>query len=107
MPSSEYDPIAWMQSQVGHDVGEIILEARHDIADSEWGTSRVKGAVAKGEAGAVDFAISLKRLVFFLESKTKPSGVTNSEWMLMRDIIQELVDKGRLNADTLDVFKTP
>ena len=55
----------------------------------------------------MDFALSLKRLVFFLELKTKPSDVTNSEWMLMRDIIRELVDKGRLNADTLDVFKTP
>ncbi len=97
MPSSEYDPIAWMQSQVGRDVGEIILEARHDIADAD----------PEREAGAVDFAISLKRLVFFLESKMKPDGVTNSEWMVMRDIIQELVDKGRLNADTLDVFKTP
>ena len=107
MPSSEYDPIAWMQSQVGRDVGEIILEARHEIADTDWETSGVEGAVAKREAGAVDFAISLKRLVFFLESKTKPSGVTNSEWMVMRDIIQELVDKGQLNADTLDVFKKP
>jgi len=100
MPSSEYDPIAWMQSQVGRDVGEIILEAQSAIAAAEWGTSKV----AKREAGAVDFALSLKRLVFFLEFKTKPSGVTNSEWMLMRDIIQELVDKGRLNPDTLDFF---
>ena len=107
MPSSEFDPIAWMQSQVGRDVGEILLEARNAIADTDWGTSKVKGAVAKQEAGAVDFALSLKRLVFFLESKTKPSDVTNSEWMLMRDIIRDLVDKGQLNADTLDVFKTP
>ena len=104
MPSSEYDPIAWMQSQVGRDVGEIILEAQSAIAAAEWGTSGVKGAVAKREAGAVDFALSLKRLVFFLEFKTKPSGVTNSEWMVMRDIIQELVDQGRLNPDTLDFF---
>ena len=103
MPSSEYDPIAWMQSQVGRDVGEIILEARNAIADIDWRTSKV----AKQEADAVDFAISLKRLVFFLELKMKPSGVTNSEWMLMRDIIRELVDKGQLNADALDVFKTP
>ena len=107
MPSSEYDPIAWMQSQVGRDVGEIILEARNAMADTDWETSRVKGAVAKREAGVVDFVISLNRLVFFLEQKKKPSGVTNSEWMLMRDIIQELVDKGRLNADALDVFKAP
>ena len=107
MPSSEYDPIAWMQSQVGRDVGEIILEARNAIADTDWGTSKVKGADAKREADAVDFAISLKRLVFFLELKTKPSGVTNSEWMLMRDIIRELVDKEQLNAGTRDVFKTP
>ena len=104
MPSSEYDPIVWMQSQVGHDVGEIILEARNAIADTDWGTSKVKGAVAKREADAVDFAISLKRLVIFLELKMKPSGVTNSEWMVMRDIIQELVDQGRLNPDTLDFF---
>jgi len=104
MPSSEYDPIAWMQSQVGRDVGEIILEAQSAIAAAEWGTSGVKGAVAKREAGAVDFALSLKRLVFFLEFKTKPSGVTNSEWMVMRDINQELVDQGRLNPDTLDFF---
>ena len=104
MPSSEYDPIAWMQSQVGRDVGEIILEAQSAIAAAEWGTSGVNGAVAKREAGAVDFALSLKRLVFFLEFKTKPSGVTNSEWMVMRDIIQELVDQGRLNPDTLDFF---
>ena len=104
MPSSEYDPIAWMQSQVGRDVGEIILEAQSAIAAAEWGTSGVKGAVAKREAGAVDFALSLKRLVFFLEFKTKPSGVTNSVWMVMRDIIQELVDQGRLNPDTLDFF---
>ena len=96
MPSSQYDPIAWMMSQAGRDVGEIILEARHDIADAD----------PEREAGAVVFVISLKRLVFFLESKMKSDGVTESEWMVMRDIIQALVDSGRLKAEALDIFKT-
>jgi hypothetical protein len=71
-----YDQGDFIQRAIGRDYAEIIAMAQGEATAAERGTSGVKGAVHKREAGALTYAAFLKGVIFFLQSGTRPSGLS-------------------------------
>lgn len=84
---------------------EIIFEAQDEVYQAEIGTSGVKGAVAKRNAGALEYANDLKGLIFFLNSGIKPFGVSESVFFSFKPICENLVRKKQLKPEILELFK--
>jgi len=82
----------------------IIAEAQQSVYAAESGTSAVKGAVKKREAGALEYAADMKGLIFFLGNGIKPFGVSDHVFQSFKPIVQSLVDRKQLKKEALEVF---
>ena len=87
------------------DYTQILVEAQQEVYRAESGTSGVKGAIKKREAGALRYAAEVKGLIFFLNSGTKPMGVNNHIFYSFKQIVQNLVNKKQLKPEALEVFR--
>lgn len=47
----------------------------------------------------------IKGLGWFLQTESKPAGVSDQDFELYRPIIEDLVKKGQINPEVLELFK--
>jgi hypothetical protein len=99
-----YDQADFIQRAIGRDSAEIIAMAQREATDAERGTSRVKGAVRKRDAGALTYAAFLKGVIFFLQSATKPFGLSQQQFMTIKPLAEDLVRRGIFDPKLLDAF---
>ena len=100
-----YDINRFIESVKDKDYYVILDEAQKAVYAAERGTSGVKGAVRKREAGALGYAADLKGLIFFLGNGVKPAGVNDYVFQSFKPIVQSLVDRKQFKPEALDVFK--
>jgi len=99
-----YDICQFIEKIKDNDWHKIIAEAQEEAYRAEQGTSGVKGAVKKREAGALDYANDLKGLIFFLGNGIKPFGVSDSVFHSFKPICKNLVEKKQFNPEVLNLF---
>ncbi len=85
---------------------DIISETEAECSRAESGTSKVKGAVAKREVGALNYASDLKGLLFFFRNGIKPAGLSDHKFEALKPICENLVRKQQFKATILDQFNT-
>jgi len=83
---------------------EIISEAQNEVSRAENGSFGVKGAVAKRNSGALEYASDLKELIFFLGNGVKPFGISDSVFYSFKPICENLVNKKQFKPGILDLF---
>ena len=99
-----YDINKFIERIKDKDYLDILNDAQREVYMAESGTSGVKGAVKKREAGALEYAADLKGLIFFLGSGIKPHGVSDRVFFSFEPICKNLVDKKRLKPEVLELF---
>jgi hypothetical protein len=102
---SPFDIAKFIEKIKDMDYAQILVEAQQEVYRAESGTSGIKGAVKKREAGALEYAAEVKGLIFFLSSGIKPAGVSNHIFYSFKPIVQNLVNKKQFKPDALEVFK--
>ena len=100
----KYDFGEWLQSQIGKDYAQIILDGQKAAIKAERGSYGVKGAVNKRESGSIDFAHRVKQFLFFIQGGTKPANVSESDWQAYRQICEMLVENRQFKKEILDKF---
>ena len=83
---------------------EIMVEAQRETYRAEQGTSGVKGAVKKREAGALEYADNLKGLIFFMGNRIKPFGISDQVFQSFKPICENLVEKKQFKPELLKLF---
>ncbi len=88
----------------GLDLNEIIKEAREEIQQTESSSYGVRGAPETRAAGSGEYVRFLGSLVFYLQSGSTPAGISDDNFQLLHRLAQHLVDRGDLEADSLELF---
>ncbi|MDD0995312.1 hypothetical protein M5G20_05445 [Pseudomonas sp. TNT2022 ID1044] len=100
-----YDQGDFIQRAIGLGYHEIVVMAHREATEAERGTSKVKGSVRKRNAGALEYAAFLKGVIFFLQSGTKPLGLSDQQFMSIRPLAVDLVKRGIFDQKILDAFQ--
>ena len=101
-----YNQQDFVRRATGLSHAEVIAMAQSEAAEAERGTSGVKGAVRKRNAGALDYAEFLKGVIFFLSSGTRPGGLTHHQFMSLRPLVEDMVSRGIYHKNILAVFRS-
>ncbi len=101
-----YDFQKFIDSIKDLDYHEIMLAAQrrcHDLESISYGR---KGAVRAREMGSTQLAEQLKGLLFWLRTMQKPAGLSDGHFASLRAICENLVRKGQLKPEALNIFRT-
>jgi len=85
-------------------LNEIIKDAREDIARAESSSYGVKGAPDNRAAGSGDYVRFLGSLVNFLQSGTRPAGISDDDFQLLHGLTKYLVQIGNFKPTILELF---
>ena len=83
---------AWLHSQIGKDIHQIIADGQSAIAQA--------GGLTGG-----DFSTRMQSFIFYLQSGRKPVDVSENDWQAYRSIHKALVkEQRRLTKDVIKLF---
>lgn len=74
---------------------QMILAAEREARETEALSFKKKGAVQAREQGSTRYLESIKGVLFFLRTGTRPAGISDAEFGLMRPLIKQLGAKGQ------------
>ena len=80
---------------------EIVTEAREQIHRAESKSPLVRGAPASRAAGGGDYVRFLHALVYFLQSESIPSDLSDDNFLVLSRVARHLVRRGSLNPAVL------
>ncbi len=83
---------------------EIAKEAQAEIQQTESSSYGVRGAPETRAAGSGEYVRFLGSLVFYLQSRSTPAGISDNNFQLLHRLAQHLVDLGNLKPDILELF---
>ncbi len=83
---------------------KIVSEARAEISRTESRLHLVIDDSDNRAEGSSDHVRFLRALVFFLQSRSTPAGISDDNFQLLHRLAQHLVDRGDLEADSLELF---
>ncbi len=101
-----FDKNDFVESVIARNLGlkEIIKDARDEIDLTESISRPVKGAPETRAAGSGEYVRFLGSLVFYLQSRSTPAGISDDNFQLLRRLAQHLVDRGDLTSDVFELF---
>jgi len=85
-------------------LNEIIKEAREEIHRAESSSYGVKGASDNRAAESDDYVRFLGSLVNFLQSGTRPAGISDDDFQLLHGLTKYLVQIGNFKPTILELF---
>jgi hypothetical protein len=101
----EHNFIYWLESQKGNDFEQIRTNGLDVASDAELivsGYREEKDGVSKEQSS--EFAKQVKQFLVFIEWHARPDGVLNENWTAYFPICQELVEKGQMRKEALQLF---
>tara|TARA_Y100000739_G_C20268724_1_gene311157 strand:+ start:107 stop:427 length:321 start_codon:yes stop_codon:yes gene_type:complete len=102
---SEHDFSAWLKSQKGEDFVQIRTNGLDITADAELivaGYREEKPGVSKEQSA--DFIKRVKQFLVFIEWHGRPDNVLEEDWKEYLPICRDLVEKGQMKSEVLELF---
>lgn len=99
-----YDIKRFIEDAKNISKGEIIILAQKEVIKVRRCSYFRKGAVKAREQGSLDYAELLKGLIAFLNSESRPMGISDSDFMLFRPLCEVLVQRKQLHPEIIKLF---
>jgi hypothetical protein len=104
MPYHRYDFKRFIDQVKDKDYPEIVKYAEAELGRVEHSSRGVRGAPRRRELGSLEYADKVGQFLFFMRRHIIPDDVDEFDRQLYRVVVEQLVNKGQLKPEVLDVF---
>jgi hypothetical protein len=92
--SENFEFSEFLSAMHGATFKEIITKGSQEIEWARGISIAVKGAVENRRRGSRKYALQVENFVGFVLTEKRPSGISDSEFLIYRPIVEELVKQG-------------
>lgn len=83
---------------------DMIFYCNERCLSLEQSSYKIKGAIQRRELGSSQLAEDIKGVLFWLQYGTRPSGLDENKFNILRPVCLKLIEKNQLKPEAIKIF---